>query len=140
MNLSGLYDMPATDITREMMFNVGGPHGFMRWGIYFFALIAVIYLAYSLIKRVLIWRKGKEELRTDFPEKRILAVIKYMLLQTKVLKESYAGIMHAAVFFGFVGLIIVTVIIMIQEDFTELFFHVKFIYGDFFRQKYISCV
>ena len=61
-----------------------------------------------------------------------MAVIKYVFLQGKIVRETYAGIMHAALFFGFAGLFIVTMIIVAQEDFTELFFHTKFIYGNFY--------
>lgn len=132
MSIADSFGMASTDVTREFYFNVGGPHGFMRWGIYIFMFIAVFYLLYTVIKRVKIWRQGKSELRTDFPEKRIIAVIKYAFLQAKVLKEKYAGIMHGSIFFGFVVLFIVTMIIVVQEDFTGLFFHYHFIHGDFY--------
>ncbi len=132
MDLTKLYDIPASSITRESFFNIGGPHGFMRWGIYILALIAVVYLIYTIVQRVRIWRIGKGELRTDFPEKRIWAVIKYVFLQVKILREAYAGLMHAALFFGFAGLFIVTLIIMINDDFTELFFHYRFLTGNFY--------
>lgn len=130
MSLSSLYDLPVDQITRESYFNVGGMHGFMRWGVYIFLVIAGVYILYSLIQRVRIWRKGKPELRTDFHEKRIIALIKYVFLQKKVLRENYAGIMHASLFYGFVGLFIVTLILLVQEDVTELFFHFKFLVGD----------
>jgi len=132
MNLAGSYGVPANDVTREFYFNVGGPHGFMRWGIYIFMFAAVFYLIYTVVKRVRIWRKGKPELRTDYPEKRILAVIKYVILQLKILRESYAGLMHASFFFGFVVLFVVTMIIVVQEDLTGLFFHYHFIHGNFY--------
>ncbi|OHD65156.1 MAG: hypothetical protein A2176_02650 [Spirochaetes bacterium RBG_13_51_14] len=132
MKFAESYGVPLADISRESFFNIGGSHGFMRWGIYIFVFIAFFYLAYTIVKRVLIWRKGKGELRTDFPEKRILAVIKYVIFQAKILKESYAGIMHAAIFFGFAALFVVTLIIMAQDDFFELFFHNHFIKGNFY--------
>ncbi|HSV96185.1 MAG TPA: heterodisulfide reductase-related iron-sulfur binding cluster [Spirochaetota bacterium] len=132
MNFAGLYDMPATDIARQMYFNVGGPHGFMRWGIYIFMFAAFIYLGITLYRRIIIWRQGVGELRTDFHEKRIYAFFKYVIFQAKVLRESYTGIFHVSLFWGFIGLFIVTAIIVVQEDITELFFHTKFIYGNFY--------
>ncbi len=132
MNFAALYDLPASAITRESFFNIGGPHGFWRWGIYLLLISAAVYLIYNLINRILVWSNGKKELRFDYPEKRIWCLIKYGLLQAKIVRESYAGIMHAAVFFGFAGLFIVTLIIMIQDDFTELFFHYRFIEGNFY--------
>lgn len=119
MNFAGLYDMPATDIARQMYFNVGGPHGFMRWGIYIFMFAAFIYLGITLYRRIRIWRQGVGELRTDFHEKRIYAFLKYVIFQAKVLRESYAGIFHVSLFWGFIGLFIVTLIIVVQEDFTS---------------------
>ena len=132
MNLAGSYGLPTADVTREFYFNVGGPHGFMRWGIYIFMFISIFYLIYTVISKVLIWRQGKPELRTDYPEKRILAVIKYVILQAKILREKFAGIMHASIFFGFIVLFIVTLIIVVQEDFTGLFFHYHFLHGNFY--------
>lgn len=132
MGISESFGMASTDVAREFYFNVGGGHGFMRWGIYIFMFIAVFYLFYAVIKRVKVWRQGKSQLRTDFPEKRIVAVIKYAFLQAKIIKETYAGIMHATIFFGFVVLFIVTMIIVVQEDLTGLFFHYHFIHGDFY--------
>lgn len=132
MKFAGSYGVPLEEISRESFFNIGGPHGFMRWGLYIFMFIAFFYLAYTVIQRVLIWRKGQPELRTDYPEKRILAVFKYVILQAKILRESFAGIMHAALFFGFVALAGVTFFIFIKDDFTELFFHWNFITGNFY--------
>ncbi|OHD69171.1 MAG: hypothetical protein A2W19_06175 [Spirochaetes bacterium RBG_16_49_21] len=132
MKLADAYGVPISEITRESFFNIGGPHGFMRWGIYLFMFAAFFYLAYTIVQRVLIWRRGKGELRTDYPEKRILAVIKYVFLQAKIFKESFAGIMHASLFFGFAVLFVVTMIIMVQDDFTELFLHIRFIQGNFY--------
>lgn len=132
MKFAGSYGVPLEEISRESFFNIGGPHGFMRWGLYIFMFIAFFYLAYTVIQRVLIWRKGQPELRTDFPEKRILAVFKYVILQAKILRESFAGIMHAALFFGFVALAGVTFFIFVKDDFTELFFHWNFITGNFY--------
>ena len=132
MSLAESYNLATTDVTREFYFNIGGPHGFMRWGVYIFMFAALFYLAYTIIQRVKRWRIGQEELRTDYPEKRILAVFKYVILQAKVLKDKFAGLMHASIFFGFAGLFVVTMIIVVQEDLTGLFFHYHFIHGNFY--------
>ncbi len=132
MSIASTFGIPTEEVTREFYFNVGGPHGFMRWGVYIFMFAAVFYLIYTIVKKVQIWRQGRSELRTDYPEKRILAVIKYAFLQAKVLRERFPGIMHGAIFFGFVVLFVVTMIIVVQEDFTGLFFHYHFIHGDFY--------
>jgi Fe-S oxidoreductase/nitrate reductase gamma subunit len=130
MDFAAMYDMPRNLITRESFFNIGGPNGFMRWAIYAFFVAAVCYLVYTLNIKIKIWKKGKEELRTDFPVKRIWMVVKYVGFQAKILREAYAGIMHASIFFAFIGLFIVTLFIMIQDDLTELFFHFRFLEGN----------
>lgn len=132
MNPAAMYNVPMAEITRESFFNIGGPHGFMRWGIYIFVFVAFFYMIYTIVQRARVWRQGKGELRTDYPEKRIIAVIKYVILQAKILRESFAGLMHAALFFGFVVLFGVTMLIMLQDDFTELFFHTRFLEGNFY--------
>ena len=130
MDFASAYDIPRELIARESFFNIGGPQGFMRWGIYLFFAASLAYLFYTLYKKIKIWKKGQKELRTDSILKRIWMVVKYVGFQAKILKEAYAGIMHASIFFAFLGLVAVTLLIMIQDDFTELFFHFKFLTGN----------
>ena len=94
MSIASSFGIPSAEVTREFYFNVGGPHGFMRWGVYIFMFAAVFYLLYTVIKKVKVWRQGQPQLRTDFPEKRIIAVIKYAFLQAKVLREKFPGLFH----------------------------------------------
>ncbi len=126
------FGLPPEQITREIFFNVGGPHGFMRWGIYLFFLISISFLIYTIVKKMKKWHQGKPEARNDQIFKRFWLVIKYIMLQSKILKERYAGIMHATIFFGFIVLVIVTIIILVQEDFTIPVFKYKFIHGNFY--------
>ena len=44
MKFAGSYGVPLEEISRESFFNIGGPHGFMRWGLYIFMFIAFFYL------------------------------------------------------------------------------------------------
>lgn len=132
MSIEDLYNIPAADITRDFYFNVGRDPGFMRWGIFIFALLAILYLAVTIIKRVKIWRMGRGELRTDYPEKRILAVIKYVFLHKKILQEPASGIMHAALFYGMIALFLCSLLVFIQIYFTDLFYQTRFIIGNFY--------
>ena len=104
MGFAGSYNMPAENIAREFYFNIGGPSGFMRWGIYIFMFAAIAYLIYSIVKKVKVWKMGKEDLRTDRPVERVKAIIKYVVFQSKIMKDKWPGIMHAGFFFGFIGL------------------------------------
>lgn len=132
MSASGTFDLPSTAVTREFFFNVGGPDGFLRWGVYLFLLVALAWLAWRGLARVRIWRRGGPELRTDRPLRRLSRVLRYVLFQTKVLREGYAGIMHAALFYGFLGLTLVTGLIFLQEDLSGPLFEYRFIHGKFY--------
>ncbi len=126
------FDRPVTEVTRELFFNVGGPHGFMRWGIYLFFFAALAYLVYSGRQRLRLWRAGGTELRTDHPGRRLLMVGRHVLLQAKIVRERYAGIMHAALFYGFLTLFGVTLVIFVEEDITAPLFGVTFLHGTFY--------
>ncbi|MBL3588242.1 MAG: 4Fe-4S dicluster domain-containing protein [gamma proteobacterium endosymbiont of Lamellibrachia anaximandri] len=132
MEPAGLYDLPPTAISRELFFNVGGPHGFMRWGVYLFLLASLLFLGYTLWVRIRLWRKGQSEACSDHPLRRLHLVVKYVLLQAKVMREGYTGLMHASLFYGFVALTFVTGMIVLQEDISAPLFDVRFIYGNFY--------
>ena len=132
MQPAGLYDLPPSAITRELFFNVGGPHGFMRWGIYLFLLAALLFLGYTLWVRIRLWRQGRPETCSDHPLSRLRLVVKYVLLQAKVMREGYAGLMHASLFYAFIVLSLVSGTIFLQEDISTPLFDVRFIYGNFY--------
>lgn len=125
-------NLPPTAITRELFFNVGGPHGFMRWGIYLFFAAALVYLGASVQRRLRLWRQGKAAGCTDRPVARLAMVARYVLGQSKVVQERYAGLMHAALFYGFLTLFGVTLVIFVQEDLTAPLAGLHFIHGTFY--------
>ncbi len=126
------FDLPPTEVTRELFFNVGGPHGFMRWGVYLFFAAALAYLTVSLMRRVRLWRQGGAALCTDRPGRRLRMVARYVLGQSKVVRERYAGLMHAALFYGFLTLFGVTLVIFVEEDLTAPIAGFHFIHGTFY--------
>ena len=128
MNFTDLYIYSPTQMTREFYFNIGGE----RIAIYLFLFLSVAYLSYSIYKKISLWRKGKKALRTNEPIKRILAVVKYSVFQIKVLREKKAGLIHSAIFFGFLGLFAVTALLTIQEDIAWPLFDVRFLSGNLY--------
>jgi len=123
---------PPEQVTRELFFNVGGPHGFMRWGIYLFFGVALAFLALSLRARLRLWRQGVAEVRTDHPARRLAMVARYTLGQAQVVQERYAGLMHAALFYGFLTLFGVTLMIFVEADLTGPLAGVHFLHGTFY--------
>ncbi len=120
------------EFTREIYWNVG--HGVLTLGpMYVLAIAAIAVLVYGFVQRVRIYRQGQSLQRTDEPGQRLLAAVKTALLQTKVIRVTFPGIFHGLFFWGFFLLFIGTTLIVIQADFTDLFFGVKFLKGTFYK-------
>jgi len=56
-----------------------------------------------------------------------------VLLQKKVMKVKWPGLLHGLFLWGFALLFIGTSLIVLQADFTDLFFGVKFLKGNFYK-------
>lgn len=59
-------------------------------------------------------------------------MLENVLLQKKVAKVRWPGLLHGLFFWGFGLLFIGTTLIVIQADFTDLLFDVKFLKGTFY--------
>jgi len=74
----------------------------------FFALITLIafgFLFYNLYRFSLILKLAKKEQRTDRFWLRLKNLIKIALFQSKILRERFAGVVHVAIFWGFIALL-----------------------------------
>ena len=65
--------------------------------------------------------------------RRIVLMLQNVLLQKKVSRVVWPGLLHGLFFWGFGLLVIGTTLIVIQADFTDLFFNVKFLTGSFYK-------
>ncbi len=120
------------EFTREIYWNVG--HGLTTLApMYLLALAALSVLAYGAFQRIRIYRLGQPLKRTDQPVARLAAMVRNMLLQTRVLRVKGPGIAHAIFFWGFVALFIGTSLIVVQADFTHLLFDFVFLKGTFYK-------
>ncbi|NIM98755.1 MAG: 4Fe-4S dicluster domain-containing protein [candidate division Zixibacteria bacterium] len=117
------------EITREIFWNVGT---WARWPVYGLGLIVVVIFVLGLAKRIRLWRIGKPENRYDRIGKRIWSFVSSGLLHRRILKEAYPGITHLFLFWGFLILLLGTILIFIQEDITALLFNTTFIQGSFY--------
>jgi len=117
------------EITREIFWNVGS---WVRWPVYGLGLIVILIFVYGLIKRIRLWRTGKPENRLDNISKRIGSLLSFGLFHRRILKEVYPGITHLFLFWGFLVLLLGTILIFIQEDLTKLIFGKVFIQGSFY--------
>ena len=89
-------------------------------------------LVKGFLQRIEIYKQGLPLDRTDQRGKRIRHMVENVLLQKKVAKVRWPGLLHGFFFWGFVLLFIGTTLIVIQADFTDLFFDMKFLKGTFY--------
>jgi len=114
--------------SREIFWNVGH----VRLIVYALALIPALIFLYNLVDRIKLWRIGEKEKRTNKVFKRIKDVIYYVFGHKKVLVDFIPGWSHFFLFWGFVVLFLGTATIVVQEDFTKLFYNITFIKGNFY--------
>ncbi|ODA38757.1 heterodisulfide reductase-related iron-sulfur binding cluster [Desulfosporosinus sp. BG] len=104
--------------TRQVYWNIEGEH----W-LYLLFIFALVFFAYGVYKRVQLWKLGQPENRWKDVGQGIKDVIVYGLGHKRILKDSYPGIMHFAIFWGFVFLAFATAIITLQADVGLQIFH-----------------
>jgi len=99
--------------TREIYWNISG-HNL----IYALFALALIFFVYGFYRRYRLWRKGGSERRLDRIGERFKSLIKDGLLQFSLLREKGPGLMHVAIYSGFVILFIGTLLVFLQADFS----------------------
>jgi len=99
---------------------------------YLFAVASMAVLAWGFLQRVKVYKQGKPLNRTDELGVRIARLVRDVLLQVKVLQVKGPGVAHGLFFLGFFLLFLGTCLIVIQADFTDLLFGVKFLKGKFY--------
>ena len=115
---------------RESFWNM--PQPWTQILLYVALAVTLAVFGYGLYRRIRLWKQGQPSLRFDQPLRRLGNVVKYTLAQSKVANEAYPGLMHIAIFAGFVILFIGTALIFINDDFFHLLFGVQFIRGGFY--------
>ncbi len=75
----------------------------------FILLASFVFFGLSVRRLLSYLQTGKDEDRFDRPVARLEKVIKIALLQSKLLREPLAGLMHLAIFWGFLALIVAVV-------------------------------
>ena len=120
------------EFTREIYWNVG--HGALTLvPMYLLAIIAIGLLVKGALARVAIYRQGLPLNRFDQWQRRLQLALQNVVLQKKVTRVPWPGLLHGFFFWGFFLLFIGTTLIVIQADFTDLLFDVKFLTGTFYK-------
>ncbi len=120
------------EFTREIYWNVG--HG--AWTLvpmYLLAIGSIAILVRGGMKRIKVYKTGRPLNRFDQPLTRLAGALSAMILQKKVIRVAWPGLLHGLFFWGFGLLFIGTLLILLQADFTDLFFDVVFLKGAFYK-------
>ncbi|RLD97613.1 MAG: hypothetical protein DRI91_04865, partial [Aquificota bacterium] len=101
------------EITRHVYWNI--PLIF-KILVYVGGLGVIALAAWAVYQRIQIWKKGREEDRKDNLKERLIFAAKNVFFHTRILKDQYPGIMHLAIFWGFLVLLIGTILVAIEAD------------------------
>ena len=91
------------------------------WGsglVYGICFAASLYFLWRFYQEASLWFKvGRRERSTGSPWRRLWQVAKYYFAQARVLRQTYAGIMHAAIFWSFIVFFLGTALATINGHF-----------------------
>jgi Fe-S oxidoreductase/nitrate reductase gamma subunit len=118
------------EATREIYWNIGHVSiGFM----YILAFIAMGLCVWGFYLRLPVYRIGKALNRLDQFARRVGIYLADTFGQVRVFSVRVPGTLHAVFFWGFLLLFIGTLLVMIQADFTDPLFSVRFLRGTFYK-------
>jgi Fe-S oxidoreductase/nitrate reductase gamma subunit len=118
--------------TREIYWNIGHGAGTLV-PMYLLTAAAMAVLAWGFWQRLKVYRQGRPLERTDDLSGRVVEAVKQVLSQAKVMRVPGAGTAHGLFFWGFFLLFVGTCLIVVQADFTDPLFGVKFLQGSFYK-------
>ncbi len=94
--------------------------------------LAVAVLAAKLYLRAQLWLKGDGKLEFDHFWQRTGRVLKHAVMQLRIARQTYAGLMHLSIFFAFIFLFIGTALATVDYDVWHLIFDAKLLKGEFY--------
>jgi Fe-S oxidoreductase/nitrate reductase gamma subunit len=110
--------------TRELLWNV--PH-WAEVAMYVLAAVAFVVVTAQLALRIGMYQKGRSSsLEWGSIPGRLWDLVRDGLLQVKLSRDRFAGVMHLTIFWGFMVLLVGTLILIPQIDFGYEYFHGNF--------------
>ncbi|HLY66687.1 MAG TPA: (Fe-S)-binding protein [Chloroflexota bacterium] len=117
--------------TRQVLFNVdlGG-----KVAMYALMALPIGFLAFGLTRRAMMWGQGQPENRFDHLGLRVWIAVRDSVMHGRIVRRSniFGGLMHFNIFWGFIVLLIGTIIVMIESDVTVPLFGFSFYRGNFY--------
>lgn len=109
-------------VRREIFWNIDT---FPKIIFYILALATIALFIYGFLLRVFLWRKGKKDDEKIDYISNILGALKQIFLQAKVIRETFPGLSHLFLFYGFLLLFTGTVLVLIEYDVGHLILGLK---------------
>ncbi|MGC9324711.1 MAG: heterodisulfide reductase-related iron-sulfur binding cluster [Desulfomonilia bacterium] len=131
---------PKAEITREVFWNILGP-GFPTEQVILYILVvgAILLFLRGLVKSGFVTRlkaaakaTGSDVERLNNPVGRFWYAVIDIFAHRKILREPYQGIFHFFIFYGFLALLITTIIVFLQADVIWPIWHVWFMKDGFY--------
>ncbi|MFQ5896332.1 MAG: heterodisulfide reductase-related iron-sulfur binding cluster, partial [Nitrospinota bacterium] len=98
------------EASRQVYWNIAG-----GGVVYLFGLLAVAATAWGFWRHARLWRLGGPEARWERIPERLAGVFRELFLHRRLLQKGYAGLAHLFIFYGFLGALIATTLLGIQE-------------------------
>jgi Fe-S oxidoreductase len=122
----------ATDISRPVFYSLP------VWLIVTFYVAAVatlVYFFYAVVRMVRRYRAGRKDPANVPRMRRLPGALVGIFANRSILRDNwYAGIAHLAVFWGFVGLFVATLLVLVDNDILHEFIPAwTFLHGNFYR-------
>ncbi|HEX5706585.1 MAG TPA: (Fe-S)-binding protein [Pyrinomonadaceae bacterium] len=100
------------EATRQIYWNVSNV-----WVMYALSLAAAGVAGYGLYRHLSRWRRGQPAARFDRRGERVRLLFKHAVAQRRTARDSYAGLFHQFISYGFVVLTIATTVVALDADF-----------------------
>ena len=104
--------MNPAGATRQIYWNISHV-----WLMYVLLLPTLAIFVYGFYRQAKRWRRGAPAARFDQPLTRLKLVFKHALAQRRTARNTYAGVFHWFISYGFVILTIATTVVALDADF-----------------------
>lgn len=100
--------------TRTILWNVGTPLSIVAYAALGLSLVVMVY---GLLRHLSYWRRGAFSYNLGQWPRRVLDGVVFGMAQTRLFRDRGAGLMHAGIFWGMLGLLVATGLVALDHDF-----------------------
>ena len=113
--------MNSGEATRQIYWNVSH-----IWVMYALLLPTAAITGYGIYRHTSRWRLGQSAERFDRPAERIKLMFKHAVAQRRTAENTFAGLFHRLITYGFVILTIATTVVALDADFSTTIMRGRF--------------